>query len=262
MLSISSAELNAWIVQFIWPFIRVLALFTTAPLLGHRSFPRSARIGLALLITFLIAPQIPPAPTQSFTDGMALLYLLQQLFVGIAIGFGMMMVFAAIEAAGELMGLQMGLSFATFVDPVHNRSTPIIASYLGIMASLSFLALDGHLLLIAAIHESFTLMPIAPNPQQVFNLPALIQAGSDIFRIGVQISLPVMAAMLITNIAMGLLARAAPQLNIFAVGFPLTIFIGFWALLLSLPYLRSLFEQILLTPLSAKIGHQFLQLSP
>ncbi|RCS58327.1 flagellar biosynthetic protein FliR [Parvibium lacunae] len=258
MFQASSAEINGWVVQFVWPFFRVLALFTTAPLLGHRAFPRRVRLALALVIAVLITPNIAPAPASSLTSAYALVYLLQQFLVGVAIGFSMLLVFAAIETAGEFIGLNMGLSFATFIDPMNNRPTPIVGSYLGVMASLTFLALDGHLLLIAALHESFQIVPLALpadgklNPMQVIDLVALLKAAGDIFRIGLQISLPVMAAILITNIAMGLLARTAPQLNIFAVGFPITLLVGFGCLLLALPYLRVIFEHIL--------SHHFLHL--
>jgi len=150
-------------------------------------------------------------------------------------GFSMRLVFAAFEMAGDLLGLQMGLAFAQFIDPARGMQTPLIGSFLGVLAMLTFLVIDGHLLVIAAVVQSFELIPISAN-LSVVNSQSIALAGSIMFMLALQISLPVMAAVLISNIVLGILARAAPQLNVMSIGFSITIGVGLWILWVSLPY--------------------------
>jgi len=133
------------------------------------------------------------------------------------------------------LGLQMGLAFAQFIDPARGTQTPLIGSFLGVLASLVFLVIDGHLLVIAAVVQSFELIPVSAN-MTVVNSQNIAQAGSIMFMLALQISLPVMAAVLISNIVLGILARAAPQLNVMSIGFSITIGVGLWILWVSLPY--------------------------
>src|SRR5688572_12079195 len=116
MISVSAAELDAWLAGFFYPFVRIAALATSAPLFSHRSIPRPTRIGLSVLIVILVAPTLPPVPFVSPFSAPGMLLILQQVLIGVAIGFTMQIVFAAVELAGELIGLQMGLSFATFIN--------------------------------------------------------------------------------------------------------------------------------------------------
>lgn len=245
MFTLNSADIEFWLSSFIWPFIRVLALFTAAPVFSHRAFPRRARIGLALMITLIISPFLEVAPTAALFSPNGLLLLLQQLFIGLAIGFSTRLIFSAIEAAGDLIGLQMGLSFATFIDPQHNQQLPIIGSFLGILASLVFFATNGHLILLTALVDSFQTAPIALDGFQKLSVESIFAQGAIIFSLGLHLALPMIAAIMIANIALGLLSRAAPQLNIFAIGFPLTLMVGFWSLWLALPYLGNVMERIL-----------------
>lgn len=242
MFSFSSADIELWLSSFIWPFVRVLALFTAAPVFSHRAFPRRARIGLALMITLIIAPLLKVAPSSALFSPDGLLLLLQQLLVGFSIGFSVRLIFAAIEAAGDLIGLQMGLSFATFIDPQHNQQAPIVGSFLGILASLVFFSVNGHLILLTTLVESFQTAPIAIDGLTHMQPQALVAQGSIIFSLGMHLALPMIAAVMIANIALGLLSRAAPQLNIFAIGFPLTLMIGFWTLWMALPFLGNMIE--------------------
>ncbi len=242
MFTFSEVDIAHWLSAFIWPFVRVLALFTAAPVFSHRAFPRRARVGLAFMITLIVAPLLPPANAQALFSPLGLLLLLQQLLIGFGIGFSVRITFAAIEAAGDLVGFQMGLGFATFVDPQHNQQAPIIGSFLGILASLVFFALDGHLILLSALIDSFTSAPIAVDGLRQFHPQALVTLGATIFSLGLHIALPMVGAIMISNIALGLLSRAAPQLNIFAIGFPVTLMIGFWSLWMSLPFLGGVIE--------------------
>ena len=140
--------------------------------------------------------------------------LLQQVMIGLVLGFVVTIVFSAIEMAGDFIGLQMGLSFATFVDPQTSGQTPLVGSFLGILAALVFLTIDGHLLLIAAIVDSFQVLPIGTDMGGIFNQDDLLRWGSDMFRIGLHLALPPLAAILLSNLALGVLTRSAPQLNL------------------------------------------------
>jgi len=199
----------------------------------NRTVQRRTRVGLAALIAILMMPLLPAPPVLS--SAQAIPVLIQQILIGVAMGFSMRLVFAAFEMAGDLLGLQMGLAFAQFIDPARGTQTPLIGSFLGVLAMLTFLVIDGHLLVIAAVVQSFELIPISAN-LAVVNSQSIAMAGSIMFMLALQISLPVMAAVLISNIVLGILARAAPQLNVMSIGFSITIGVGLWILWVSLPY--------------------------
>jgi flagellar biosynthesis protein FliR len=252
MISVTTAQLNAWLAAFAWPLARILALIASAPVIGNPSLPGSVKIGLALLLTVLVAPLVPSPPGIDPASASGLLVLAQQVLIGLAMGFAMQIVFWAAEMAGELIGLQMGLGFATLYDASVPGFIPIIGQYLGIVVSLAFLALDGHLLLLSALVESFQVLPFAPLSAPS-GLRTLVESAGNIFSYSVALSLPLLAALLVTNLALGVLTRAAPQLNIFAVGFPLTILIGVLVLALALPYFAPTLERQFADALAAML---------
>lgn len=255
MISITTAELNTLLATFIWPLSRILALIATAPILGNPSIPIRVKLGLALMITILVAPTVEKSlPHIDPTTGIGLIILLQQILIGVAIGFVMRIVFVAVEMAGELIGLQMGLGFAIFFDPQNSGQIDIIGRFLGIIASLAFLAIDGHLMMIALISQSFSTLPVSPDGVTEATFTTLANWGSEIFKSGLRLSLPVLTALLITNLALGILTRAAPQLNIFAVGFPLTLSIGLLVLALSMPFYAPILEHLVHDSLRLMMG--------
>ena len=233
MVPINGEQLEIWIATFLWPFIRILAMLATAPVFDNRTVQRRTRVALAALIAILMMPLLPAPP--SLSSAQAIPVLIQQILVGVAMGFSMRLVFAAFEMAGDLLGLQMGLAFAQFIDPARGNQTPLLGSFLGVLASLVFLVIDGHLLVIAAVVQSFELIPVSAN-LTVVNSQNIAMAGSIMFMLALQIALPVLAAVLISNIVLGILARAAPQLNVMSIGFSITISVGLWILWVSLPY--------------------------
>ncbi len=243
MLSITSAQLNIWLAAFAWPLARILALIASAPVIGNPSLPLRIKIALGILVTILVAPLLPTPPDLDPASATGLLILAQQVLIGLAMGLAMHIVFHAAEMAGELIGLQMGLGFATLYDASLPGFIPVLGQYLGIVVSLAFLAVDGHLLMLSTLVESFQVLPIAPLSSPT-GLRALAEWGGSLFSYSLALSLPLLAALLITNIALGVLTRAAPQLNIFAVGFPLTILAGFLALTLALPYFAPMLERM------------------
>jgi len=225
----------------------VLALISTAPILSERSVPKRVKLGLGFIITIVIAPSLPATNVPIFS-GDALWLALQQILIGIALGFTMQFAFAAIRTAGELIGLQMGLSFATFFDPGSNLNMPVLARFMDMLAMLLFLTFNGHLWLISMLVDTFHTLPIGGDPVNSNAFLALTRAGGLIFLNGLMLALPVITLLLTLNLSLGLLNRMAPQLSIFSVGFPITLGVGIvlMAALMPLiaPFCEHLFSEI------------------
>lgn len=244
MISISSAELNALIAGLLWPLTRILGLIASAPLFSNNSIPRRVKVAFGVVLAAIVAPTLPALPTVDPMSLDGLLILAQQLVVGLAMGFTMRIAFAAVEMAGEVTGLTMGLGFATFFDPHSQGRSSSINQFLSLLAIMLFLAANVHLMLLAVLVDSFHSLPIAPLPIGAAGMQRLAEWGGRIFSSGVQLALPMIAALLITNMALGILTRAAPQLNLFAIGFPVTLGIGFIVLALALPMLAAPIERL------------------
>ena len=245
MITVTSAQLDYWLATLFWPLARVLAVLAAAPVLGQTRIPARVRIGLAVGIVIVLVPTLPAPPPVAPGSAAGLLILATQVVIGLAIGFALRLVFTAVEMAGDLIGLQMGLGFAMFYDPGNVQHTPILGQFMGLLATLSFLAINGHLMVISALADSFRALPIDAQLLGSNLFDVLARHGAIIFIAGLQLALPLIITMLVVNLALGVLTRAAPQLNIFAVGFPLTLAIGFGALILTLPYFGPVFERTL-----------------
>jgi flagellar biosynthetic protein FliR len=245
MISLTDAQLNTWLINFIWPLTRILGLIMVAPVFGHRAVPGRVKIGLGIFIALIIAPTLPPMPDVGLGSWHGLFILVQQLLIGISIGFIMRIVFAAVEAAGEIVGLQMGLGFASFFDPQSAGQTLVLARFFNMLALLVFLAVNAHLLLIGVLVDSFQTLPISPQPLSAAGFYNVAAFGSTVFAVGLQLALPLIAILLMTNLSLGILTRSAPQLNIFAIGFPITLGVGLIVLDLTLPYFVPQLELML-----------------
>ena len=225
MMQVTSDQWLSWLSLYFWPLLRVLALISTAPILSERSVPKRVKLGLAMMITFAIAPSLPANDVPVFSF-FALWLAVQQILIGIALGFTMQFAFAAVRTAGEIIGLQMGLSFATFVDPASHLNMPVLARIMDMLALLLFLTFNGHLWLISLLVDTFHTLPIGGEPLNSNAFLALTKAGSLIFLNGLMLALPLITLLLTLNLALGLLNRMAPQLSIFVIGFPLTLTVG------------------------------------
>ncbi|RZI42095.1 flagellar biosynthetic protein FliR [Herbaspirillum sp. HC18] len=244
MITLSSAELNTWIAAFIWPLTRILGLIATAPLFGNLSIPIRVKIGLGVMLTMVIAPTIPATAAADPMSLTGLLILAKELVIGLAMGFAMRIIFAAVEMAGEVSGLTMGFGFATFFDPQTRARTSAIAQFLSLLTLMIFLALNIHLAMLSTLAESFITMPISATPAGGSIFRQIASLGGVVFSAGTQLALPIIAALLVTNIALGVLTRAAPQLNLFGIGFPVTLGAGFIVIALVLPYLAQPLERL------------------
>ncbi|MFO1319752.1 MAG: flagellar biosynthetic protein FliR [Burkholderiales bacterium] len=244
MIGFTVAQFTEILAGIGWPFIRILSFIATEPVLGNRSVPLRAKILLALFLAGLIAPTLPAVPRVELMSAAGILVLGQQLLIGVSMGFMARIAVAAAEMAGQLAGLQVGLGFAVFFDPAGSGQTPVVAQFYGLIAILTLLATNGHHLLLTALSESFRTLPIAAEPLASAGFRSVVFWGGEIFRIGLMMALPVVGALLVANVAIGILTRAAPQLNLFAVGFPITLSLGFLMLYLSLPTFVPMIERL------------------
>ncbi|MBV5285809.1 flagellar biosynthetic protein FliR [Methyloversatilis discipulorum] len=243
MINLSAAQLDLWMAGFLFPLARIMGLIATAPILSNRAIPARIRMGFGAAMTLALIPALPPSGLV-VGSWPGLLALLQQMLIGIALGFSMRVVFTAIDLAGELIGLQMGLGFAMFYDPDNAAQSPVISEFLGLLAMLIFLSINGHLMLLAVIGNSFEWWPVGADLFPANGWMAIARWGSTIFSAGVMLALPVIAALLVVNIALAVLTRAAPTLNLFAIGFPVTLIAGFVMLLLSMPFFAPALQQL------------------
>lgn len=254
MISLSSGQIDVWMAAFIYPLARILAFVSAAPLWSTAGIPRRTRLILGICITIAIAPALPEMPKVAPGSLAGLWILAQQMLIGIGMGFAARIVFAAVDMAGEFISMQMGLGFATSYDPLNSSQTPVISEFFGLVSLLLFLSLNGHLLYIATLTQSFGAIPVGDLLLGQGSWLNLAELGSKIFSAGLLISLPIVVALLITNIALAVLTRAAPQLNIFALGFPLTLLGGFITIAISMNYLAVPLQQLYEFSFSAMLG--------
>jgi flagellar biosynthetic protein FliR len=245
MFTFTEAQVLAWVTPLLWPFLRVLALFGTVPVLGQRNVPLRVRVALAFLIAFCAQATLPTMPVIALDSAAAFLTLLQQVIIGVSIGFAVRIVFAAIEFAGETIGLQMGLNFAGFFDPATGGQSTAVSRFYGVSVSWLFIVINGHLLLIAAVAQSFHAFPVSAEPFAFLRAVQPQAWGAEVFRLGLWIALPLVAMLLFVNLVLGIISRVAQQMNIFAIGFPITLSVGLLGVLLTLPLMQTPFTMAL-----------------
>jgi flagellar biosynthetic protein FliR len=244
VISISSAQLDAWLGLFVFPLTRILGLLAMTPVFNNAALPVRVRLVMGLGITMALAPALPPPPAIEAGSWLGLAVIAEQMLIGVMMGFALRIALAALDVTGELIGLQMGLSFATFFDPTSSSVTPVMTQFLGFLTALMFLAMNGHLLALTLLAESFTLLPVSTTPFHAVALWSIVTSAAMMFSLGVMLALPLITALLVTNIALGVLSRVAPALNLFAVGFPVTLALGFVVLWLTLPYIGAAMESV------------------
>lgn len=239
LITFNEAQLVGWLSPILWPFLRVLALFTAAPLFSMRVIPARTKVGLAFFIAICAQPMLADQPVIMFNGPAALEAVMQQVAVGLALGFAVRLVFTSVELAGEIIGLQMGLNFASFFDPTSNAQISAVGRFYGQMALLLFVVINGHLLLIMAVVESFTHFPVDGNFLEAIGKMRLHRLGSSLFSSAMWIALPLMILLLFVNLTMGIISRVAPQMNIYSVGFPVTLTVGLLGITATLPMLEQ-----------------------
>lgn len=246
MISVTETQLLGWLGAFLLPLFRILGLFASAPILSQRAVPLRLRIAVSLLLAAIVAPLLPAAPSADLGAPSGWLAVAGEATIGFAIGFVARAVLAAVEVAGEAIGLQMGLSFAGFFDPDSGQLNAV-SRLMNTLSLWAFVAINGPVLLVAAAVRSFEVIPPATALGDWLGRMQPASLGAGLFELGIAIALPFMALLLFVNLALGIVSRIAPQLNIFAIGFPVTIGAGLVLLALGLPLLQ--------VPFAAMVEH-------
>jgi len=244
MLQIQMGQLEAWLAQAFWPFVRIGACFMIAPIFAARYVPARVRVALTLAMTLLVAPLVR-APTASPFSAAGVVITAQQLLIGLTLGFVLQLVFDALTLGGQLLANSMGLSFALNQDPLRGTGTPAIGQFYTILVTMTFLALGGHLALIEILVHGFQTLPLAATGLDRQTLWSVVVWGGNLFSGAVTVALPGVAALLIVNLSFGVMSRAAPSFNLFAVGFPVSLVLGLVILLVGLPQMQASFLELL-----------------
>lgn len=225
-----------------------------APIYAASSFPVRIRVVLAVLVTASLYPVLEPVKGVDPVSLQGFSILAQQVIIGAAMGFFVQMAFQLLVIAGEAIAMTMGLGFARMMDPQNGVQVPVVAQYFIIIATLLFLSMNGHLLLLQMIIKSFDILPVSNIGMSRDGIWQVVSWGSQMFVGAIMVALPAVTALLMVNIAMGVITRAAPQLNIFAVGFPLMLLLGFVLLLLTLPSVLPQFSNQVMNAFEAAIA--------
>ncbi len=243
-MTIGIAEITAFVGSFYLPLTRVAALLAIAPVIGGSQVPMRIRAGLAVLLALLLMPLAGEAPAIDPLSAQGVLLIGKEMLIGLAMGFTLLVVFNAIILAGENIAMTMGLGFAVMSDPQNGMQLPVIGQFYSIVGTLLFLAFNGHHALLELLAESFSGIPLDQAPE-VAVFWSLLEWAGILFRGAVSVALPTVAALLSVNLVMGVMTRAAPQMNIFSVGFPVTMSVGFLLMMLTLPAFMPVFESLL-----------------
>ncbi len=242
MILLTEAQITQFVGQFIWPLFRITALFMAMPVIGTQLVPARARLVLAIAFTLLISPLLPELPSVPPLSLSSLMIVMQQVIIGLTIGFFLQIFFQIFVLAGQFISMKMGLGFAAMNDPASGVSVTVISQYYLIIVTLLFLLLNGHLVVIEMIAESFTFMPISASGISAAWFWQIAASGSWLFDRALLVSLPIMTTLLVVNLGFGVMSRAAPQMNIFSLTVPVTLVLGLALIWLSFTNFIGLYQ--------------------
>jgi flagellar biosynthetic protein FliR len=224
---------------YLWPFVRIGAFMMVMPVIGSSFVPARVRLLLGCALTIVVAPVLPPVPVVTFLSLEGVITVMQEVGIGILMGFAVQFVFDAITLGGQVIAMSMGLGFAVFLDRARGVSIPVLGQLFLMLGMLVFLSLDGHLALIKLVAESFRLLPIATRGLSGGAVVSLLVWSEQVFIVAVSTALPAISALIVVNLSFGVMSRAAPTLNLFAVGFPVAMLLGFVVIFLSMGTLQE-----------------------
>jgi flagellar biosynthetic protein FliR len=231
---INATDVSGWVARLWWPVLRITGFILSAPVASEMSVPRFVKIALTLGLAYILAPLAEVPAGLSIFSGAGVLSAVQEVLIGIAIGMVVRLAFEALALAGQSIATTMWLGFATLVDPEHGANTPVLGQLFMIFGMLTYLALNGHLVLLGALAKSFKTLPIGGASIDRNFLLAVAGWGTRVFETGLLVALPAVIALIIVNLALGVITRAAPQLNLFGIGFTITLMAGFFVLIVGL----------------------------
>ena len=233
-LTVNASDVSLWVGRLWWPMLRVGGFVLAAPIASETVIPRLVKVVMSLSLAFLMAPMAPVPAALSIFSGAGLLAAVQEVLIGVAIGMVVQLTFEALIFAGQTISLSMGLGFATLVDPQRGANTTVLGQLFMIIGVLTYLAIDGHLVLLGTLARSFQTLPIGAAHIDRNFLESVALWGARVFETGLLIALPAVIALVIVNLALGVVTRAAPQLNLFGIGFTITLLCGFFVLIVGL----------------------------
>lgn len=239
-LDIPIVQLLGYLEGYLWPLVRIGAFVMVMPLISGSYVPVRVRMLLALALTAVIVPVIPSTTSPPFLSLAGLITMVEEMGIGVAIGFSLQLVFAAITLGGQVIAMSMGLGFAVFVDQRRGVNVPVLGQLFLLLAMLVFLSMDGHLTLIRFVADSFRLLPIGSGGLDSAAIAGILEWSSQLFVVATRIALPAIAALIVVNLSFGVMSRAAPTLNLFAVGFPVSMLLGFVVIFLNLGSLQEI----------------------
>lgn len=219
---------------FLWPLFRIMGFFLASPVIGANFIPMRVRLVLAVAVSLMIAPSLTDIPAVPALSVQALLVVVQQVLIGVALGFFLQMLFQVFILLGQLIAMQMGLGFASMVDPTNGINVAIVSSFYLMFVTMLFVLFDGHLVMIEVIADSFQQIPVSAQALDTDVYMRLVNTISWVFSSALLLALPALTALLITNFAFGIMTRAAPQMNIFALGFPVALMFGLFIIWLTM----------------------------
>ncbi|WP_077339346.1 flagellar biosynthetic protein FliR [Pseudocolwellia agarivorans] len=222
----TDAVINQFIADFILPFTRISALIMSMIGFGSKTIPSSIKLGLCVVVTVAVMPAIPPSQVDNIFSLATALLIAKQIIIGIMLGFVTTLVINTFILAGQIIAMQTGLGFASLVDPASGMNVPAVGQFFLILSSLLFWVMDGHLAYLQFVVTSFDTLPIGSNDFDSTKFRELVEWGGWMFATALSLSIAPLTAMLLINFSFGVMTRAAPQLNIFSIGFPITMCAG------------------------------------
>ena len=243
LLALTDAQISTWVASFMLPLFRVGALLTTMPIIGTTLVPKRIKLFLSIAITLAIMPSLPPLPTVNPLDLSGLMLIAEQIIIGALLGFSLQLFFQAFVVAGQIVAIQMGMGFASMVDPANGVNVAVIGQFFTMLVTLLFLSMNGHLVVFEVLTESFTTLPVGGG-LLTHHFWEVVGKLGWVLGAALLLVLPAITALLVVNIAFGVMTRAAPQLNIFAIGFPLTLVLGMVILWISLADILNQYQPL------------------
>ncbi|EPJ46000.1 MAG: flagellar biosynthesis protein [Osedax symbiont Rs1] len=226
MLDLSFLQIEQMVGDFLLPFFRIAAFMMSMPLISTQYVPKTIRLSLAIVFSMAIVPTLPALP---LIDGLSLttyLLVIEQMLVGVALGFSLHVMFQIFAIGGQMIANQMGLGFASVNDPANGVSIVVVGQYYMMLSMMLFITMNGHLIMFQTLAQSFSVLPVGVSALTHIDFMLIAKSGTWMFQSAVVMALPAVTALLIVNVSFGVMSKAAPQLNIIAVGFPFTMTLG------------------------------------
>ena len=243
MFEVTETQIMQFVGAYFFPLIRITAFLLASPIFGTQVLTARVRVVLGFAITIIVAPLLPTIPQYEALSLSVLLVIAQQILIGVALAFVFQVVFQIFVLTGQYIAMSMGLGFAAMNDPSSGLSVTIISQFYLLTTTLLFISINGHLVLLQILIDSFTVMPIGTRGFSATDYSNIIGLGSWMFASGLTIALPILTSLLLVNIAFGVMSRSAPQINVFVVGFPMTLIFGLFVMWLSFDAFLPVFRQ-------------------